>query len=253
MIGIIFLSASIQAQEMDVFRIDQKKEIFLMGGGISLFAVGYHLIFHMNPPDQVRIDKDRIFYLDRFAANFSHYESAVLSDITSGLCAGFPIISLLPSQNRKSILHDFTMYVESVLYIQGLTFLSKAIFKRPRPYAYCLSESQNQHLDASAVRSFFSGHTAVAFNGVVFAGTVFQRRNPHSSWIKPIWILGISVAAATAIFRVTSGNHFPTDVLAGALFGSCTGYLIPHLHKENDKHQRLSVVLGNRIGICCKL
>ncbi|MCJ7812334.1 hypothetical protein MUP95_03320, partial [bacterium] len=93
-LGILFLSVSIQAQQTDVFRIDRKKEIFLMGGGVSLFAVGSYLICHMNPPDQVKLDKDRIFYLDRFAVNFSHKESALFSDITCGLCAGLPIISL---------------------------------------------------------------------------------------------------------------------------------------------------------------
>jgi membrane-associated phospholipid phosphatase len=41
----------------------------------------------------------------------------------------------------------------------------------------------------------------------------------------------LSTAVVTGIFRVTSGNHFPTDVLAGALAGSIVGYTIVCLHK----------------------
>ncbi len=248
--GILFQSVFLYAREDDVFKIDRKKETILLGGGVLLFSVGTYLICHMDPVDSDALNRDHIFYPDRFAVDYSYQNTAFFSDITCGVCVGLPMISLFISKNRTAFYQDMVMYFESMLYIQGITFLSKAIIKRPRPYAYQSVDASGKVLDVIATQSFFSGHSSVAFNGAVFAATVFQRRNPRSSLIKPIWILGLSSALATGIFRVTSGNHFPSDVLAGALMGAFTGWIIPHLHVL-DHQNKLSVpVTGNRIGVC---
>ncbi|MBN2030933.1 phosphatase PAP2 family protein [bacterium] len=249
-LGFLYPGACSQAQEDDVFQIDRKKETIIMGGGVFLFSVGSYLIYQMDPVDASVLDRERIFYPDRFAADCSDKKTALFSDMTCGLCIGLPMISVFTSKKRTAFYHDMIMYIESMLYIQGITFMSKAIFKRPRPNAYQLINASDKSLDIDAVQSFFSGHTALAFNGAVFAATVFQRRNPHSSLVKPAWILGISSAVATGLFRVTSGNHFPTDVFAGALVGTLTGWIIPYCHEHNDPNKKLSIMFGNCTGIC---
>jgi hypothetical protein len=35
--------------------------------------------------------------------------------------------------------------------------------------------------------------------------------------------------------RVRSGEHFPTDVMAGALAGASIGVLVPHSHRSQDQ------------------
>ena len=40
----------------------------------------------------------------------------------------------------------------------------------------------------------------------------------------------LTMALATGVQRILSGNHFITDVLAGAAIGSFTGFLVPFLH-----------------------
>jgi membrane-associated phospholipid phosphatase len=47
--------------------------------------------------------------------------------------------------------------------------------------------------------------------------------NIHRSFL---WAGGTLLAAATGVFRVLSGNHFPTDVLAGAAVGSLTAVAV---------------------------
>jgi membrane-associated phospholipid phosphatase len=38
------------------------------------------------------------------------------------------------------------------------------------------------------------------------------------------------VAAATGVLRVVSREHFPTDVVAGAVLGLGLGWIVPKLH-----------------------
>ena len=220
-----------------------------MAGGISVLAAGAYAYFHMDPPVSDDLHRKDIFPMDRFAVDMSSDAMAFTSDVTALASMGLPIISMAASRKKEMIWEDILMYVESICLIEGLTLLSKSVFKRPRPYAYRVSESQNTKLNRSAAGSFFSGHTAVAFNGAVFTGTVFQQRYPDSPWVKPVWIGGLILATATAIFRVTSGNHFPTDVLAGAVLGSLTGWLYPHIHRRGQSEKELSSMNGMCISI----
>ena len=55
-------------------------------------------------------------------------------------------------------------------------------------------------------------------------------------FVMPIWVGGISLAAATGALRVRSGNHFPTDVIASAAVGSFIGWLVPSLHRTGNSN-----------------
>ena len=123
------------------------------------------------------------------------------------------------------------IYAESTLLTQSLTLLCKALVKRPRPYVYSTTIAQNRRIDKRAAQSFFSGHASAAFNGAVVSAMLYQYHHPDSEAVKPLWIAGLTVAAVTAVFRVLSGEHFPTDVLAGALTGSVVGYVMVDLHR----------------------
>ena len=56
-----------------------------------------------------------------------------------------------------------------------------------------------------------------------------------------VWSVAAGIPAITAYLRVESGQHFPTDVLAGYAVGAFTGWIVPHLHKKKKKHSNYSV------------
>ncbi len=40
------------------------------------------------------------------------------------------------------------------------------------------------------------------------------------------------------VLRVWSGNHYPSDVIAGAAVGSFIGWLVPRMHKGKESRYR---------------
>ena len=48
------------------------------------------------------------------------------------------------------------------------------------------------------------------------------------------------------VFLITlAGNHFPTDIIAGAIVGSVVGFLIPLIHESNEEEKQLVMPAGN--------
>ena len=57
-------------------------------------------------------------------------------------------------------------------------------------------------------------------------------RQPRSRWNYLVWPVLLAVATIEPVLRVISGDHFPTDVISGALAGSAFGLLVPAIHRR---------------------
>lgn len=119
------------------------------------------------------------------------------------------------------------MYAGSTALAFGSRFALKALISRDRPYLYFEDPPADAIAAGDGNRSFPSGHAIVAFNGAAFTATVFAMKYPDSPYRWPVTGAAYGFAAATAILRVTGGSHFVTDVAAGALIGSFTGFIVP--------------------------
>jgi membrane-associated phospholipid phosphatase len=127
-------------------------------------------------------------------------------------------------------LSDEIVIVESFAAAGALASLAGAAARRPRPFVYGQIAPIEDRLAANSSFSFFSAHTATSFAAAVALFRTLQARHPSSPvpWI----VLGVSLGTAGFVGtgRVLSGNHFPSDVIAGAVVGSSTGMLVPALH-----------------------
>jgi membrane-associated phospholipid phosphatase len=150
-------------------------------------------------------------------------------------------------EGKTAALVDFIMYAEAATITQAVTNLAKIAFRRPRPIAYI---ERNEYLakggdvntydnsDTDSALSFFSAHTSQVAAMSAAATYIAFSRSPKT--IRPWITLGVGAALTSfvAYERVRSGNHFPTDVIAGALAGSAVGGLVVHLHREDSVKQR---------------
>jgi membrane-associated phospholipid phosphatase len=64
--------------------------------------------------------------------------------------------------------------------------------------------------------SFPSGHTTTAFAALIAIGAIFPRLRPL------LWLYALAIAAS----RVMVSAHYPSDVLAGAVFGAFVALLV---------------------------
>lgn len=129
-------------------------------------------------------------------------------------------------------LSDGLMYAETgIITFGGRTLLKKAV-SRPRPYMYFDSYPQEKVDDGDWNESFPSGHTTMCFMSASYVTYMFSTRYPDSPWRLPLSLSAYGLAAATGAMRMASGNHFLTDVLAGAALGTATGFIIPWVHDQ---------------------
>jgi undecaprenyl-diphosphatase len=99
------------------------------------------------------------------------------------------------------------------------TLAIKNIVKRPRPYQ-TYTDIYPDHLEDG--RSFPSGHTSVAF------GAATSLSIHHKQWY--VVVPALTWATAVGYSRMYLGQHYPTDILAGAITGAGSAWLS---HKAN--------------------
>ena len=122
---------------------------------------------------------------------------------------------------------DAVVVAEAVLLSIDANQLVKSVAGRIRPSAWAAGLQQGTNTN----RSFYSGHTALAFSLAASAGTVATIRGYRSApWV---WAIGMTLASAVGYLRVAGDAHWVTDVLAGAAVGGAIGFAVPWtLHRR---------------------
>lgn len=158
--------------------------------------------------------------LDRCSSTFA-IEAQMPGDIRAffqcmsffGHGTGFLIaVSLIWALDRKN--------KSAIPFIFGAVFLSgaisaaiKVIIHRPRPFVdqttVADSITLNEALFHNFLQSFPSGHTATAFALAMALSLLYRQGKP----------LFLSFAVLVGLQRILSQNHFPSDVIAGAVVG----------------------------------
>ncbi len=217
----------LRAQDEGPYAFYASREAIFLTYGAAANAAGYFLTLQMEPPDPAALDAERINAFDRFAVSCQSRSAAVASDITLVAAAALPLIPALTAGSSRKNREALILLLESYVLTNGITTLIKGVAHRARPYSY---RPDRPKLDKNAAQSFISGHASMSFAGAVAAGLLMHDLQRGSPWEAPVWGAGISIALATGIFRVTSGNHFPTDVIAGAITGSLVSYFLIRAH-----------------------
>jgi membrane-associated phospholipid phosphatase len=154
------------------------------------------------------------------------------------------LLTLGTKPMRQDIKTVAVMYLETLLLANGVERTVAAVTQRVRPFVYNGAAPLNEKLTRDARQSFFSGHSTNAFATAVFTGEVFRHYFPDSKWKPVVWIGSLGLATASAALRYESGLHYPTDLLAGAAFGSLVGWGIPKLHEVKNR-----TALGRRLDV----
>jgi undecaprenyl-diphosphatase len=226
------------------FTIDPVSDITLTGGGAGITLLLSLILStgEIKPAPIVPGDQSRLLGIDDIAVR-QRLDPHAASYSTIGLwtAVGFAALDPFLSAYRDgwdAALVDAVMYAESLSLTEALTDITKIAVRRPRPIDYInCTQTTASALSGSCTStdvelSFFSGHAATVGAITATATYLAFTRSPHSA--RPWITLGVGALLTSFVGyeRVRSGNHFPTDVLAGAAAGGVVGVLVPHLHRH---------------------
>jgi hypothetical protein len=244
-----------QAQENEFPYKRSKKDLILIPTGILSFITAEHLSNerdHNLTMDEISsLDRMDVNRFDRNATYHRNTSADGFSDVVNKVMPLAPMALAIPQLANKKWDNTATlgiMYIEVFLFTKGLTGITKSLVGRTRPYLYNTSFTVEERFNLQsngapvASTSFFSGHSSSTFAFAVFLSKTYTDIYGKGTWSKIIWCTSLTLASATAYSRVAAGEHFPTDVIVGAMVGSAIGYVIPVLHKVNPEKLSLQVL-----------
>jgi len=256
--GILAGATSVHADDEFPYDLEGGRETAVLGGTAVLFGLGFWADKAYEPltPEEIAVlEPESINWFDRSAASRWSPGATKASDVMLYATMAAPLSLVLTDQGSREPGTLGLMYIETYALQGGLTYLTKNLFARTRPYVY--NDNPDiplaEKMEKTARRSFYSGHTSSAFASMVFLASVFERLYPESSARGWVWGGCLTAAATTGYLRYAAGRHYPTDILVGAAMGAFVGYLVPSMHEIESNGPgaakiRKSMTIGFSLG-----
>lgn len=235
------------AQETKAFpyALDPIKDSAWIAGGLSLYGGSLYLDSIKPLGGITTLDHSSIPWFDRLYTSSHSASLGTAADVLVLALATLPVVDL-PGLDTRETLTLGTMYAETLGLAYGLDALIKSVVVRERPYAYA-NPPPSDAGSLDIVSSFPSRHTTLAFASAVFAASTFEELHPDSAYRWAVWGGGLGTATLIASLRLASGDHFLSDVVAGAALGTVLGLGVPYLHKLVD--HRSGATTGEKLSL----
>lgn len=231
----IFLSSSLWAQlQPSPYKLNWAVDGAAFGLGLGT-NIGYLLINkRLQPlPEQelLALRREDINRFDRSAAYNWSPRVASVSDIGLYLAIASPAALLLSSRIRNDYGKVAVLGLQTFTLSTGLTNITKALVKRPRPYLYNPDAPASFKEKKDSRYSFFSGHTSVTAAMSFYTAQVYHDYHSNPTGRIVVWSAAALLPATVGFLRWRAGKHFWTDILTGYLVGAATGILVPQVHR----------------------
>jgi len=231
----LLLSATTVSAQWYPYTLDTGRELTLTAGGLGSLIAAYAVESGQDPftPQEIDgLDPADVNGFDRSATEHWSPSAATASDVLVWSLLAAPLGLAATELKDGQPVTLGLMYVEALSLAVGTTQLIKGLANRTRPYVYNQDPAipEEHRLDTRARRSFPSGHTSTAFAAAVFLSSTYSKLHPHSSARPWVWVGSLVAAGTVGYLRYRAGEHFPTDLIGGAVIGASAGYLVPRLH-----------------------
>lgn len=239
-LSLVLITLAGAAAAESPYTLDLTKDLIIGSAALGAFFPG--ILIDPSPGDPIA--KSSINGLDRsFMFSYSKTQDSISTGGAYALLM-LPALSVLGHLREPDVLLTYgVMYAEAFFLTWATKDLLKLAVSRNRPYTY--QEGAGVYIPPGEEKDYFnsfpSGHTSFAFLGATFLTTTFLTEYPDSKWKIPVIAGSYTLAAGIAVMRITSGNHFITDVLAGAAIGSLYGWLVPRLHLSNKNRSNFAI------------
>lgn len=230
------------------FYLTKQKDYIISGTSVAIMSLPFVFkgtfgkTYTLSPEEIGALDASDVNWLDRYStriyAEVLHKTSNFLTTAgTLGAIGGIAYYSYIDVSENGSggtAAALGVMYVEGLIFSQGLANFMNMAFDRPIPLAYNteLKEGERSSFKRNNA-SFFDPVSTLAFYNACFMGQVVSAYKPGSLLSKYVWYGGLGIASVASMAKMFSGYRYLTDVFVGAVIGAGTGLLIPHLHHED--------------------
>jgi len=218
----------------------------VLAGGLTGILLGASIAVDTRPVPAAGLDPAEIaWHVDRNAlqnlSTVADNRSDTFRNVTVVLPLALGLVTAAPGNRWRAAGDRMALWTESAGVAQGITLLVKNSVARPRPFNYRdeAVRPDEPHYDAQSDRAFQSmpsGHASSAWCGAALLWMDPWLQQPDATWKRRAGIacIGSALATVTAGLRIEAGQHFPTDVLAGAAIGAASGTFVPLLHGYTD-------------------
>ncbi len=153
-------------------------------------------------------------------------------------------------------LQLFLIDLQSITLAATTQRIASRLTSHPRPYVQdCAAgggiTTSRVCGDLSDLRSFFSGHAAVAFTSAGLTCLHHQHIPLYGGGAPDAWACtwAVTVASITSFSRIVADAHWPSEVLLGVPLGWFYGYLLPKWLHYGSPGSRPKSILGDiRLG-----
>ncbi|MCF7858643.1 MAG: phosphatase PAP2 family protein [Candidatus Cloacimonetes bacterium] len=175
------------------------------------------------------LNQNDVPFFDKIA--FQPYSNKLkdLSDYTAYLTIGTAIYCLYDN-DTSTLLDNLIVYAEIMTAQSAIGKWTKTLTKRFRPFVYDPDVDIIKKQQRNSQHSFYSHHSSTVFAAATCSYYRYYQKYGHNYFLASLLF---STASATAILRVASAQHFPSDVVIGALMGSCISFGISKYHNNN--------------------
>jgi membrane-associated phospholipid phosphatase len=224
-----------------LYNVHPKWQLPLAGATVVLSSMAFKALdknASLTPSEALKLNPNDINAFDRPTAlrdpaNFKR--DASTGDLFLNFSVASPALLALDKHMRKEWVDLLTLYLATQAFDNMLYFGAIIAVRRPRPFAYNPALDSVARSGVGLTKSFFSGHVSFSASGTFFAVKVFTDYHNIKGWNRILLYTAAAVPPlVTGYFRVASGRHFKTDVIAGLLAGATSGILVPELFKRKE-------------------
>jgi len=239
---LIFITCnSLSSQVFEISNIDYLTYmVFMTGLDLGNNYIDDIILEELDDNEIIDSDWDDIPFFDNWISYEVDHDLKDLSDYAYIALLGSGIALTSDKRNIKSNI----MILSKILITQSAVGKwVKTISSRKRPYVWHIEPDKKLRKNQN---SFYSLHSSGAFAIATYAYYYHSKKRGKNILLASCLYGG---AALTAALRVASAQHFPSDVVAGALAGTLLSYLICRDHYSKD----LNIYLDpNNVGIYFK-
>jgi membrane-associated phospholipid phosphatase len=216
-----------------LYRVDLRIDLPLiaLGGAVS---IGGLLQRSELPACAPHCDASTLNALDRSAIHFRSSGAALAATLMLPVLLIGPLVLSVLDGPWNEVVDTVIVMTEALALTQTITQLTKFSVNRYSPALFSGDPDHPSLHDFDTTRSFFSAHTSSTFSVTTAFTVSYWLRHPHNPMRFVVLGASVLLSLTTGFFTVMAGQHFWTDVAAGAVAGAAVGALVPFAHVRFD-------------------